>query len=110
MKPRIREMPIQACGVRDECFCGGGVVVGGSGEGEDEGEEGWALRMPTTPGAVGVPGGASGWIESGSRVELSGRKGPGISRGSTSFRVESSVFVESGHRTSSGCGTEYLFA
>lgn len=73
MKPRIKEMPIQACGVRDECFSGGGVTVGGEGEGEDEDEEGCEPRMPRTPGSVGVRGGASGWTESRSRVELSGR-------------------------------------
>ena len=81
MKPMIREIPIQTCGVR----------VWGAGEGE----EGKLERACTSPGVVGVRGGEAS--ESMSRVGRSpgrgtegGRTGLGTSKGKESWaeRVE----------------------
>ena len=75
MKPRIKEMPIQAWGV------GGSVgvfaeEVGGEVEVEEgDGEEGCASRTPSSFSPVGVRGGGEGEV---SVARESGRTGPGI--------------------------------
>lgn len=115
MKPRIREMPIQAWGVREGCFVG--VFAGGDGEWEVEGKGG-ALRIPILPGSVGVLGGSldeevveSGFIEASSL----GKTGPGISPkglgavgSNSSLRADSGAYADSSccccHRTSSDSG------
>lgn len=63
MKPRIRDTPIQACGLRP--------CVASSALGVEE-----SVRMPTSPGSVGVLGGSA---EKASAVRPSGRTGPGTS-------------------------------
>ena len=115
MKPRMRERPIQAWGVRWlVCL----LSTGGCNEGEGEGDALEALvvsRMPILPGAVGVRGGS---LEStfGKREESSGRTGPGIptigvfSDGSVSSVLERAESRGSiCHRTSRGLGKMSLF-
>ncbi len=104
MKPRIREIPIQAWGLREESVFGAGVVVDGRDDGEDEDKDGWASRMPTTPGVVGVRGGSFEWTDSGLRSELSGREGLGVSEEPSSSRLGRCISERCCHRTSRYCG------
>lgn len=96
MKPRIRERPTQACGVR-------WVGWGGSEEGgEGGGGAGLSLRIPISPGVVGVLGGVVELLEVRSRS--AGMTGPGsASNGSVGggLRVEGQVRAGS-HRVSRG--------
>ena len=88
MKPRIRERPTQAWGVR----------WGGEEEGGVGGES--SSRMPIEPGVVGVLGGEASSVEVRSRV--AGITGPGSAENGSlggGFRVEGQVLAGS-HRVS----------
>lgn len=96
MKPRVRERPTQACGVRwGGC---GGWVKGGEGGGGVGGSE----RMPISPGVVGVLGGLVELVEVRSRA--AGMTGPGsASKGSLGGGVSDEGWVLAGsHRVSRG--------
>ena len=104
MKPRIKEMPIQAWGVRSEWGSSPGCVTW-----EDVGlspslspglELEWVSRMCTSSAPVGVNGGLVGG-PSGSIFVFSGMTGPGRAlRGLVSSAPARSLFFDVPHRAS----------